>query len=104
MPEGTVSPGPKEPWASFCELLGFRGEESLRTCAEILERIANSDLKVLDLSEAHKVSGTAKWVTHRLRKLGVLKVCKPFDKKPYLCPNKKKLTLISAVVNMLWPV
>ena len=103
MPESMVSPGPKEPWASFCELLGFRGDESLRACAVILERIANSNLKVIPLGEAHKVSGTAKWVTQRLRRLGVLKVCKPFDKKPYLCPNKRKLILISAVVSMLWP-
>jgi hypothetical protein len=98
-----VSPGAKEPWASFCEFLGFRGEESLRACAVILERIANSNLKMIPLSEAHKVSGTAKWVTQRLRRLGLLKVCKPWDRRPFLCPNKKKLTLISAVVEMLWP-
>ena len=100
----TQAPAAKEPWASFCELLGFRGEVSLYTCAEILERLANNRVRVLRLSEAHKISGTAKWVSKRLRSLGVLKICKPFDRRtPYLCPNKRKLTLVSAVVNMLWP-
>jgi hypothetical protein len=101
MPEGMGSPGTKEIMREFCSFMGFRGEESLETCTEILTRLAESEAKTILLSEAHRVSGTAKWVTSRLRKLGILELCS-IGGKNYLCPSKEKLLQLTAAINKLW--